>query len=276
MAEVTPEVASLRVEHLVKVFQVGRRRVVAVDDVSLEVAPGECLGLIGETGSGKSTIARCLSGLAKPTAGRIVVCGVDVSVWTSRQWRTVRHDLQLVPQNPYLSLDPRWKVADIVREPLDALRVGSHAERVEAVTEALELVGLGRFVLGVKPGQLSGGQRQRVAIARALVVKPKILILDEPVSALDVSVQAQVINVLLELQIVTRMAVMVILHDIVVAEALCDRLAVLHLGQIVETGTVERLLRHPKDMYTRGLVNAVPRLRIDDTMRDQHKPSQRI
>lgn len=265
MSEATPvsePEAALRILGLVKIYGAGADSVKAVDDVSFDVFEGECFGLIGETGSGKSTIARCVAGLTRPSGGEIFIGRTEVTTLGRREWTAFRRSLQLVPQNPYLSLDPRWKVLDIVAEPLDVMHLAPKHRRTQTVTAALEVVGLGSDLLGVRPRELSGGQRQRVAIARALVGRPRVLILDEPVSALDVSVQAQVINLLLELQESLHLTIVVVLHDIAVAEALCDRLGVLYRGRLVEVGSAKSVLESPEQAYTKSLLGAVPRLQI--------------
>jgi oligopeptide/dipeptide ABC transporter ATP-binding protein len=255
----------LKIEDLHKSYLVrGRARSVveAVRGVSLELAQGEVLGLVGETGCGKSTIVRCLAGLTEPSAGSIRLGAEELSSLNARGWRAARRRMQVVFQNPYQSLDPRMTVLEIVREPLVIHHVGDREQTVNASRRVLQSVGIGFGELGKRPAQLSGGQRQRVAIARALVLDPEVLILDEPVSALDVSVQAQVINLVIDLQRQRQVSCLVILHDLAVASQMCNRVAVIYLGRIVEQGTAEQVLGRPAHPYTKGLLAAAPRLGV--------------
>lgn len=255
----------LRVQDLYKSFPVrgrGGSVVEAVRGVSFDLGRGEILGLVGETGCGKSTIVRCLAGLTRPSAGRLLLDGEDLSRLSSKGWRAARRRLQVVFQNPYLSLDPRMTVLEIVREPLVIHHIGGREQSSLESRAVLESVGIGSGELGKRPAQLSGGQRQRVAIARALVLNPEVLIFDEPVSALDVSVQAQVINLVMDLQAQRHVSCLIVLHDLAVASQMCDRVAVIYRGRIVERGTAEQVLNHPLHPYTRGLLGAVPRLGV--------------
>lgn len=234
-----------------------RGAVRAVDGVSLAIAPGESLGLVGESGSGKTTVGKCVLRLLRPTAGRVVLDGTDITRLPESKLRPLRRTMHIVFQDPYSSLDPRMSVRDIVAGPLRhhhtvrGREVGARAE------EMLALVGLRPEVGGRYPHQLSGGMRQRVAIARALVLRPRLLIADEPLSALDASVQAATINLLVELQRQLGFACLFITHDLSAAEVLCDRIAVMYLGRIVETGTREELFSRPKHPYTQALLSAV-------------------
>jgi oligopeptide/dipeptide ABC transporter ATP-binding protein len=262
-----PSEILLEVENLWKTFAgssgMGSKRkhaVQAVRGVSFRLARRQTLGLVGETGCGKSTIARCIAGLTRATSGSVKFDGIDLGGLDRRGWRDMRCRVQIVFQNPYLSLDPRMAIRDIVAEPLAIHKRGSHSERDQLAESTLESVGIGRSEGSKRPAQLSGGQRQRVAIARALVLSPEILILDEPISALDVSIQAQVINLLMELQQSREVSYLVILHDLAVAAQMCDQLAVIYLGQIVEEGTAEAVLSRPHHPYSQGLLAAVPRL----------------
>jgi len=255
----------LQVDDLYKSFAVrgaAHSVVEAVRGVSFDLDRGEILGLVGETGCGKSTIVRCLAGLTQPSAGRIRLDGEELSRLSAKGWRAARRRLQVVFQNPYLSLDPRMTVLEIVREPLVIHHIGDREQSVAETRAVLESVGIGSGEFGKRPAQLSGGQRQRVAIARALVLNPEVLIFDEPVSALDVSVQAQVINLVMDLQRQRQVSCLIVLHDLAVASQMCDRVAVIYRGRIVEQGTAEQVLNHPLHPYTRGLLAAVPRLGV--------------
>jgi ABC-type oligopeptide transport system ATPase subunit len=238
----------------------GRRHpVVAVDGVSFDLDAGECLGLVGESGSGKSTTARCVLRLIEPTAGRVVFDGRDVTAAGRDGLRALRRDMQIVFQDPYASLNPRMTVEELVGEGLavHGLRADRAARR-RRVVELLELVGLDERHLARHPRDFSGGQRQRLVIARALAVEPRLLVCDEPVSALDVSVQAQVLNLLRELQQQLGLTILFIAHDLAVVRFFCDRVAVMHDGRIVEAGETEQVLSEPREPYTRELLLATP------------------
>jgi oligopeptide/dipeptide ABC transporter ATP-binding protein len=254
----------LAAEGVVKHFRVGgglRSRaatVHAVAGVDLELRRGEILALVGESGSGKSTLGRCLLGLTRPTAGRIVFDGTDLSHAGGRRLRELRRRLQPVFQNPFGSLDPRWTIERTVREPLDAYQVGSASERRARVRELLDAVGLSERHATSRPRELSGGQCQRAAIAAALALSPDVLVADEAVSALDVLVQAQILNLIAALQRDLGLAIVFITHDLAVVEHLADRTAVMYLGRIVESGPTELVLGAPRHPYTRALIDAIP------------------
>jgi len=230
----------------------------AVDDVSLQIEAGETLALVGESGSGKTTIARAILGLNKPTAGRIVFEGRDLAALKRRERRAAMREAQVVFQDPYSSLSPRLTVRDVIAEPLRAQTKLSGAELNDRVLELLEMVGLGTQHLWRRPHEFSGGQCQRIAVARALALEPKLIVLDEPTSALDVSVQARILVLLKELQRKLGFAYLFIAHDLAVVEAVADTVAVLYLGQIVESGPTELVLRDPRHPYTRALLASVP------------------
>ncbi len=229
----------------------------ALRGVSFDVARGEHFGIVGESGCGKSTLLRILAGLDRATSGTVVVDGRDITDLPDRRLGFLREHLQLVFQDPMGSLDPRMRVRDIVAEPLVAQ---GHVDRGGRVDELLEAVGLSRDAADRYPHQFSGGQRQRISIARALAPRPQIIVADEPVSALDVSVRAQVLNLISELVDELGLTLVFVSHDLSVVRHVCDRVAVVHDGRIVETGPTEQLYDDPQHPYTRTLINAVPTL----------------
>jgi oligopeptide/dipeptide ABC transporter ATP-binding protein len=254
----------LRVRGLVKHFPAdrgllgGRAVVHAVDGVDLDVHPGEVLAVVGESGSGKSTLARCVLGLVRPTSGTIEFDGEDVTGAAGARLGRFRQRVQPVFQDPFSSLDPRWRVGKSVREALDAFGIGSKDEREARTRDLLDRVGLNPALAERRPHELSGGQRQRVGIAAALAPGPDLLVADEPVSALDVSVQAQVLNLLDELQRSLGLAILFVAHDLAVVKHISHRVAVMYLGMIVEQGTTEQVFRDPRHPYTRALLEAIP------------------
>jgi oligopeptide/dipeptide ABC transporter ATP-binding protein len=259
----------LEVKGLVKDYpsRDGREPVRAVDGVSLTLARGATLGIVGESGSGKSTLARLMLRLIDPTAGEIHFEGEDLLALRGAALRRRRRDLQIVFQDPYASLDPRMTVEAIVSEPLAVHRLGTRAERSERVRRLLSLVGLDRFAARRYPHEFSGGQRQRIGIARAIALDPKLIVLDEPVSALDVSIQSQVLNLLLDLKEKLGLSYVFISHDLSVIEHMSDEIAVMYLGRVVERGPGERVFSAPRHPYTQALVSAV----LDSDLRQRRE-----
>jgi oligopeptide transport system ATP-binding protein len=261
--------ALVEVEHLTKQFArgggllAGRTTVTAVDDVSFSIDAGETFGLVGESGSGKTTTGRCLLRLIEPTSGSIRFSGDDVLAFTPERMRAVRRDMQIVFQDPYASLNPRMRAREIVEEPLVIHGLGTRNERRERASELFHLVGLDAAHLERYPHQFSGGQRQRIGLARALALHPKFVVLDEPVSALDVSVQAQVVNLLMDLQSRLQLTYLFVAHDLRLVEHICRRVAVMYRGRIVEMGQTAAIFASPQHPYTRALLSAVPQLNPD-------------
>ncbi len=251
----------LKVEHLKQYFPISRKFTVkAVDDVSFDIFPGETYGLVGESGSGKSTIGRAVIRLYDPTAGKIIFDGEDISgkmsVETTKHLRT---NMQMIFQDPMACLNPRKKVVDIIAQGLDIHKMySSFDEREDKVAKILEKVGLAPEHATRFPHQFSGGQRQRIGIARALVMNPKLIIADECISALDVSIQAQVVNLMKDIQQETHSAYMFIAHDLSMVKYISNRIGVLHLGHLVESGTTEEIFEQPVHPYTKSLISAIP------------------
>ena len=248
----------LRAEHITKVFQRGREPFKAVDDVSVEVWPGETLGIVGESGSGKSTLSRCVIRLYEPDGGKVFFDGVDFTGLGPQALREKRKDIQMIFQDPLASLNPMMTVQRAIEDPLIIHKIGTAAERARRVRELLDLVGLDADAANAFPFEFSGGQQQRIGIARALALNPKLLICDEAVSALDVSIQAQILRLLQDLQAQLGLAYLFISHNLAVVEHMSDRLAVMYQGRVVEYGPVQEIFRAPKEEYTRTLIESVP------------------
>ena len=267
--------ALVEVAHLVKHFTRGGgllhagTRVTAVNDVSFAIAEGETFGLVGESGSGKTTTGRCMLRLIEPTSGSVTFRGENVLDFSRARMRAARREMQIVFQDPYSSLNPRMRARTIVEEPLVIHKLGDNDARRQRVVELFRLVGLDPAHLERYPHQFSGGQRQRIGLARALALNPSFVILDEPVSALDVSIQAQVVNLLMDLQQQLKLTYLFIAHDLRLVEHICSRVAVMYLGKIVEMGPAEALFSAPQHAYTRALLSAIPVV-------DPDAPRQRI
>ncbi|GGG53645.1 ABC transporter ATP-binding protein [Pseudohongiella nitratireducens] len=241
----------------------------AVDGVNLHVAPGETLGLVGESGCGKSTLGRCITRLYQPTSGEIKFRDQDISRMRNRDLLPLRRDIQMIFQDPLESLNARHTVGEILEEPLIIHKMGNRQERQKRVAELLNQVGLPARSVTRYPFEFSGGQRQRIGIARAIALKPSLIVCDEPVSALDVSIQSQILNLLVELQQELNLAYLFIAHDLAVVKHISDRIAIMYLGRIVESGPGEALYRNPQHPYTQSLISAIP-------VPDPHQKSQRI
>ena len=255
----------IRVENLVKYFPVRAgllQRVVnsvrAVDDVSFTIKEGETLGLVGKSGCGKTTVGRTILRLTEPTSGSIAFDGREITKLSGREMKDVRREMQIIFQDPYASLDPRMPVGDSVMEGLNIHGVGTPERRFEIMLEVLKWVGLEEYHARRYPHEFSGGQRQRIGIARALALMPKFVICDEPVSALDVSIQSQILNILKEIQSEFNLTYLFIAHNLSVVEHISDRVAVMYLGKIVEMTTRDELYRNPLHPYTRALMSAIP------------------
>lgn len=279
-ARVVPEQPLLEVDDLVQRYTLPREnlfqaapQVLALNGVSVQLMAGKSLGVVGESGSGKSTFARAVMALETPTSGSVRLLGRDLHRLPSGELRRARRDFQMVFQDPYGSLDPRQTVARIVAEPLTAIGHVDRAEQRARVAAMLQQVGLRDADMDKFPHEFSGGQRQRIAIARALITHPKLIVADEPVSALDVSVQAQVLNLLEDLQDQFGLSYVLISHDLAVVEYLCDEIAVIYLGRIVEQGRPEDLFNCSAHPYTRALLEAVPRARPG---RERRRPGPQV
>ena len=239
----------------------------AVDSVDLTIYEGETIGVVGESGCGKSTLGRCILQLIRPTAGNVLYRGEDITKLNKEQMRQMRRKMQLIFQDPYASLNPRMTVLELIMAPLDAFGIGTMEERVQRVKEIMELVGMPENMMNRYPHEFSGGQRQRIVIARALVLNPEFVVCDEPVSALDVSVRAQVLNLIQELKKKKHLTYMFISHDLSVVKYISDRIAVMYLGRIVEIAEKNELYNNPQHPYTKALLSAIPIPDVDNKMK---------
>ncbi|HXV58771.1 MAG TPA: ATP-binding cassette domain-containing protein [Gaiellaceae bacterium] len=278
--DTTPDGALLTVTDLEKHFPVRKGilwertvgHVKAVDGITFSIPEGKTLGLVGESGSGKSTTGYCILQLMKPTGGSIRFQGRELMQLGREELRRMRQDMQIVFQDPYSSLDPRMTVGNIVAEPLEVHGIGTRRSRRETVRRLLEVVGFNPNFTNRYPHEFSGGQRQRIGIARALALNPKLIVCDEPVSALDVSIQAQILNLLKDLQQDFGLTYLFISHDLAVVRTMSDEIAVMNQGKLVEVGPAEEIYASPKDPYTRALFAAVP---VPDPRRQRERKAER-
>ncbi len=244
----------------------------AVDDVSFEIRQGETMGLVGESGSGKSTTGYCVLELLKPTSGSVRFDGEELTTMPRNELRRMRREMQIVFQDPYSSLNPRMTIGDIVGEPLLVHKIGDRKRRRRTVEELLEVVGFNPDFVNRYPHEFSGGQRQRIGVARALALNPRLIVCDEPVSALDVSIQAQILNLLKDLQQAFGLTYLFIAHDLAVVREMSDHIAVMNRGKIVEAGTADQVYTNPRDDYTKALLAAVP---VPDPLRMRERKAER-
>lgn len=239
----------------------------AVDRVNLSIYKGETIGVVGESGCGKSTLGRCILRLLNPTSGQVLYREEDITHYNKEQMRQMRRKMQLIFQDPYASLNPRMTVLELIKAPLDAFGIGSNQERIQKVREIMELVGMPENMMNRYPHEFSGGQRQRIVIARALVLDPEFVVCDEPVSALDVSVRAQVLNLIQELKKTKDLTYLFISHDLSVVKYISDRIAVMYLGRVAEIADKEELYQNPAHPYTKALLSAIPIPDVDHQMK---------
>ena len=243
-----------------------------MDDVSFEIRQGETMGLVGESGSGKSTTGYCVLELLKPTSGSVRFDGEELTTMPRNELRRMRREMQIVFQDPYSSLNPRMTIGDIVGEPLLVHKIGDRKRRRRTVEELLEVVGFNPDFVNRYPHEFSGGQRQRIGVARALALNPRLIVCDEPVSALDVSIQAQILNLLKDLQQAFGLTYLFIAHDLAVVREMSDQIAVMNRGKIVEAGSADQVYTNPRDDYTKALLAAVP---VPDPRRMRERKAER-
>jgi oligopeptide/dipeptide ABC transporter ATP-binding protein len=256
----------LTVSGLAKEFVIkgNKQKIKAVDGVSFTLNAGETLGVVGESGSGKSTLGRLVLRLLEPTAGEITFDGEKISELKPKELRAARRQMQMIFQDPFASLDPRMTIEALIREPLDIHKIGTDSERSEMVKNIVGHVGLTPDALTRYPHEFSGGQRQRISIARAIITRPKLIVADEPVSALDVSIQSQILNLMLDLRKEMNLTYIFISHDLSVIQHIADKVAVMYLGKIVEFASVEDIFSNPQHPYTQALISAVPQINPAD------------
>jgi oligopeptide transport system ATP-binding protein len=256
----------LQVTNIAKEFAIkgNKNKIKAVDGLSFSLNAGETLGVVGESGSGKSTLGRLVLRLLEPTSGEIIFDGQKISELNPKDLRAARRQMQMIFQDPFASLDPRMTVEELIREPLDIHKIGSDSERSEMAKNIIGHVGLTEDALSRYPHEFSGGQRQRISIARAIITKPKLIVADEPVSALDVSIQSQILNLMLDLRKEMNLTYIFISHDLSVIQHIADKVAVMYLGKIVEFASVEEIFANPQHPYTKALISAVPQINPAD------------
>ena len=257
-----PDVNILEIKNLRKEFtnKTTKKPIVAVDNISLTLQRGKTLGIVGESGSGKSTLGRIMLRLVEPTSGQIIFNQKVITNEKPKELRNLRSKMQMIFQDPMASLDPRMSIQELIQEPLDIHNIGTKAERKKAVEEIAEKVGIAKSALEKFPHEFSGGQRQRISIARAVINKPDLIVADEPVSALDVSIQAQILNLLKDLRREMNLSFIFISHDLSVVNYFCDEVAVMYLGNIVEYAPTSELFANPKHPYTQALISAIPEI----------------
>jgi oligopeptide/dipeptide ABC transporter ATP-binding protein len=256
----------IQVNQLSKSFSVNRRSINAVRNLSFSIEPGQTLGLVGESGCGKSTLGRLLLRLYEPTSGTILFRGQDITHYSDNMMKEVRRHMQMIFQDPFASLNPRMTVEGIISEPLIVHSINNPGEQKKLVADLLDLVNLPKNCLGRFPHEFSGGQRQRIGIARALALHPELIVCDEPISSLDVSIQAQIANLLLSLQKELHLTYLFIAHDLAMVKVLSNRVAVMYLGEFVEIGPVSELYAHPRHPYTQILLSSIP---LHDPVRER-------
>jgi oligopeptide transport system ATP-binding protein len=256
----------LQVTNIAKEFAIkgNKNKIKAVDGVSFSLNAGETLGVVGESGSGKSTLGRLVLRLLEPTSGEIIFDGQKISELNPKDLRAARRQMQMIFQDPFASLDPRMTVEELIREPLDIHKIGSDSERSAMAKNIIGHVGLTEDALGRYPHEFSGGQRQRISIARAIITKPKLIVADEPVSALDVSIQSQILNLMLDLRKEMNLTYIFISHDLSVIQHIADKVAVMYLGKVVEFASVQEIFANPQHPYTKALISAVPQINPAD------------
>ena len=251
-----------------KLFDREKRYVRAVDGVTLDIKRGEIVGIVGESGCGKSTLGRTMLRLLEPTEGKLIFEGHDISHLKRKYMRHFRRDIQIMFQDPYASLDPRMTVGNIIAEPMDRMKTWkTQEERLKRIVELMEVCGINKAFINRYPHEFSGGQRQRIGIARALAVNPKFIVCDEPVSALDVSIQSQIINLMIELREKFDLTMMFISHDLGVVEYISDRVAIMYLGRIVEIADTEEVFKNPHHPYTKALLDSIPQIGEKDLVK---------